>query len=138
MDTLTPAQRSHRMGLIRHKGTKPELLVRRLVRSLGVGYRLHRRDLPGKPDLAFPGRKKVIFVHGCFWHRHSDPACNLARLPKSRQAFWGAKLEGNARRDVVNRQALTDMGWQVFTVWECELRDSEAVVARLASFLGEQ
>ena len=102
MDTLSKAQRSERMSRVRGKDTKPELLVRRLVHGMGYRYRLHRRDLPGTPDLVFPGRRKVIFVHGCFWHRHPDPACKLARLPKSRTDFWLPKLEGNRARDIEN------------------------------------
>lgn len=88
MDTLTPQERSERMGKVRSTDTKPELVVRRLVHGMGYRYRLHRKDLPGKPDLVFPARRKVILVHGCFWHRHGDPACRLARLPKSRLDFY--------------------------------------------------
>jgi len=103
MDTLTPAERSTRMALVRAKDTKPELLVRRLVHGMGYRYRLHRRDLPGKPDLVFPSRGKVIFVHGCFWHRHAR--CALARLPKSRGDFWLPKLTANAQCDSRNARA---------------------------------
>jgi DNA mismatch endonuclease (patch repair protein) len=88
---------------------------------MGYRYRLHRKDLPGHPDLVFPGRRKVIFVHGCFWHRHPDPACKLARLPKSRLEFWVPKLEGNRGRDLHNQAQLIDMGWQIMIVWECEI-----------------
>ena len=98
MDTLSRKERSHRMSLIRNRDTKPELLVRRLVFRSGYRYRLHRSDLPGRPDLVFPGRKKVLFVHGCFWHRH--PNCGLARLPKSRLSFWLPKLTENRRQRV--------------------------------------
>ena len=104
MDTLSRKERSQRMSLIRNRDTKPELLVRRLIHGCGFRYRLHRADLPGKPDLVFPSRKKVIFVHGCFWHRH--PACGLARLPKSRLSFWVPKLKGNRRRDLKNIRTL--------------------------------
>jgi DNA mismatch endonuclease (patch repair protein) len=104
MDTLSRKERSQRMSLIRNRDTKPELLVRRLVHGSGYRYRLHRTDLPGKPDLVFPGRKKVIFVHGCFWHRH--PKCSLARLPKSRLSFWLPKLTENRRRDLKNLRSL--------------------------------
>ena len=94
-DTLTPEQRSERMRRVRSKDTKPEILVRQIVHRLGFRFRLHRRDLPGIPDLVFPQRRKVIFVHGCFWHRHQDQSCPLARLPKSRLEFWRPKLEAN-------------------------------------------
>lgn len=119
MDTLTPEQRSERMSRVRGKDTKPEMRVRRIVHSMGYRYRLHRRDLPGNPDLVFPARRKVIFVHGCFWHRHSD--CRLARLPKSRTEFWEAKLEGNRQRDIINRSRLLAEGWEVMVVWECTI-----------------
>lgn len=102
MDTLTREERSERMSRVRSKNTVPELAVRRLVHALGYRFRLHRRDLPGTPDLAFPGHHKAIFVHGCFWHRHPDPDCKLARMPKSRQEFWKLKLEGNRARDLRN------------------------------------
>lgn len=135
MDTLSKAQRSERMSRVRGKDTKPELLVRRLVHGMGYRYRLHRRDLPGTPDLVFPGRRKVIFVHGCFWHRHPDPACKLARLPKSRREFWLPKLEGNRARDIENMARLEDLGWEAMTIWECQLRDRDALEARVRRFL---
>lgn len=134
-DTLTPEQRSERMSAIRAKDTKPELWVRRFLHNRGYRYRLHLKDLPGKPDLVFPGRKKVIFVHGCFWHRHPDPDCKLARLPKSRVEFWTNKLTGNRERDLVNQRRLSDAGWQFFVVWECQLRNSEHLENMLVSFL---
>ena len=99
VDTLTQKERSQRMALIRAKNTGPELAVRKLVHGLGYRYRLHGSSTPGKPDLVFAGRKKAIFVHGCFWHRHSDSACKLGRMPKSRLEFWAPKLEKNQRRD---------------------------------------
>ncbi len=135
MDTLSKAQRSERMSRVRGKDTKPELLVRRLVHGMGYRYRLHRRDLPGTPDLVFPGRRKVIFVHGCFWHRHPDPACKLARLPKSRTEFWLPKLEGNRARDIENAARLEGLGWEAMTIWECQLRDRDALEARVRRFL---
>ncbi|MBN8734394.1 MAG: DNA mismatch endonuclease Vsr [Acidobacteria bacterium] len=103
MDTLTAAARSERMSRVRHKDTRPELVVRRLLHGLGYQYRLHRSDLPGKPDLVFASRGKVVFVHGCFWHRHSA-RCPLTRLPKSRLEFWRPKLEANRLRDEQNRR----------------------------------
>lgn len=134
-DTLTSAERSERMSRVRGKGTKPEMIVRRLVHGLGYRYRLHRRNLPGTPDLVFAGRKKVIFVHGCFWHRHEN--CKLARLPKSRHDFWIPKLEGNRRRDVENQARLREMGWDILIVWECQLGDRDRLSARITEFLEE-
>lgn len=136
MDSLSPTARSERMSRVRGKNTGPELAVRRLVHALGYRFRLHRRDLPGTPDLVFPGRRKVVFVHGCFWHRHPDPACKLARMPKSRQEFWGPKLEGNRARDLAKAAALTGLGWEVLTVWECELRDLASLRNKIGTFLG--
>lgn len=123
------------MGLVRSRDTKPELMVRRLTHALGYRYRLHRRDLPGKPDLVFARRRKVIFVHGCFWHRHPDAACKLARLPKSRRDFWLPKLEGNRARDERINEALTEMGWDVLEIWECETADAEALANKIKGFL---
>ena len=136
MDTLTPTQRSERMGRVRNRNTKPELLIRRLVHGMGYRYRLHRRDLPGTPDLVFPGRRKVIFVHGCFWHRHPDPSCKLARLPKSKHDFWIPKLERNRERDVDNEQQLRALGWDVLSIWECQLSRPEELRTRIQEFLG--
>lgn len=135
MDTLSPSERSERMSRVRGKDTKPEIAVRRMAHGLGYRFRLHRRDLPGAPDLVFPRHKAAIFVHGCFWHRHPDPRCRLARLPKSRVEFWERKLEGNRKRDAANRAALGQMGWRVLTLWECELRDAGAIRERIHSFL---
>jgi DNA mismatch endonuclease (patch repair protein) len=136
MDTLTPTERSARMALVRAKDTKPELLVRRLVHGMGYRYRLHQRDLPGTPDLVFPGRGKVIFIHGCFWHRHAR--CALARLPKSRGDFWLPKLTANAERDARNVRALRRLGWSVLTIWECQLGDTAKLANRIRRFLDAQ
>lgn len=136
MDTLTPAQRSERMARVRGRDTKPELIVRRLLHSRGYRYRLHDRGLPGTPDLVFPGRRKVIFVHGCFWHRHQG--CSLARMPKSRLDFWAPKLEGNRARDELKLAALTEQGWDAIIVWECELRDLDALASKLDRFLNNE
>lgn len=133
MDTLTPAERSERMGRVRAKDTKPEMLVRRLVHGMGYRYRLHLRDLPGIPDLVFPSRGKIIFVHGCFWHRHGT--CRYTRWPKSKLEFWKPKLEANRRRDQVNQRALRRMGWKVLVVWECQIDDIERLRDRLGAFL---
>lgn len=119
-DTLTPEQRSERMSRVRGKDTKPEILVRRLVHGMGYRYRLHRNNLPGKPDLVFGPRKKVIFIHGCYWHRHEG--CKLARLPKSRLDFWLPKLEGNKARDETKQRELSAMGWKYLVIWECEIQ----------------
>jgi DNA mismatch endonuclease (patch repair protein) len=136
-DTLTPAKRSERMSRIRGKDTKPEWTIRRLVHAMGYRYRLHRRDLPGIPDLVFPSRKKVIFIHGCFWHRHPEPSCKLARLPKSRLGFWKPKLEANRRRDQEKQSQLRDLGWEILVVWECEIGHKEQIENKIREFLGE-
>jgi len=135
MDTLTPEQRSERMSRVRNKDTKPELEVRRLVHSLGYRYRLHSGKLPGHPDLVFGTRRKVIFVHGCFWHRHEG--CPQCRTPKSRLLFWKPKLNANRERDFANQEKLTEMGWEFLIVWECELGDMDELSLRIAAFLGD-
>lgn len=133
MDKISPQRRSANMRAIRSKGMKPEMLVRRLVHSLGYRYRLHRKDLPGKPDLAFIGQRKAIFVHGCFWHQH--PGCREGRVPGSNTGYWGPKLARNAERDRENEARLRAAGWRVLTVWECETGQPDALSARLISFL---
>lgn len=135
MDTLTPNERSKRMGLIGRADTKPEKTVRSIVHKLGYRYRLHGKYLPGRPDLVFHQRKKVIFVHGCFWHQHPDPRCPLSRLPKSRLDFWKPKLVGNHERDIRSNDKLQELGWDVLEVWECQLRDRDALTQRLGEFL---
>ena len=135
MDTLSKSERSERMGRIRGRDTKPEMVVRRLVHGMGYRYRLHQRRLPGKPDLVFSKRRKVIFVHGCFWHQHPDPHCRFARLPKSRLDFWGPKLAANRERDERNLSRFEELGWQVLEVWECQIRDREKLSARIREFL---
>lgn len=122
------------MSLIKSKDTQPELLVRKTVYSLGYRYRLHVSNLPGKPDLVFRKLRKVIFVHGCFWHGHAE--CALARLPKSRREYWGPKLEQNKKRDIFNQAALQIGGWQRLTIWECELRNKNRLIKCIARFLG--
>jgi DNA mismatch endonuclease (patch repair protein) len=134
MDTLSVAARSERMARVRGKDTKPEFAVRRLVHSLGFRYRLHDGELPGKPDLVFSGRRKVIFVHGCFWHRHG-PKCPLTRLPKSKLDFWQPKLEQNRKRDRKNARLLRAAGWDMLVLWECELADKETVTGKITTFL---
>ncbi|ATE67426.1 very short patch repair endonuclease [Rhizorhabdus dicambivorans] len=138
VDTLTPAERGKRMSLIKGRDTKPEMIVRRMLHAMGYRYRLQAKDLPGRPDILFRTRRKAIFVHGCFWHRHPDPSCKLARMPKSRLEFWESKLEGNRARDTANEAKLEEMGWKVLTVWECELRDLEQLGNKLSGFIGEK
>lgn len=121
------------MAGIRGKDTKPEMAVRKLVHRLGYRFRLHRRDLPGSPDLVFPRLRKVIFVHGCFWHRHSG--CRFAYTPKSNTGFWLAKLAANTRRDAAAQEALIALGWNVMIVWECELTNLQALSQKMLSFL---
>lgn len=133
MDRLTPEHRSWLMSRVGSKDTKPELVVRRLVFAMGYRYRLHSKHLPGSPDLVFPGRKKVIFVNGCFWHGH--PGCRYGRLPKSRVEFWQAKIDRNRERDRENIASLEADGWRVLTVWQCELKDIETLANRLNEFI---
>ena len=127
-----PEARRVVMRAVRSKDTKPEMVVRRLTHGMGFRYRLHRNDLPGRPDLVFPGRRKVIFVHGCFWHHHD---CQAGRLPQTRRAFWKAKLHGNRARDERHAAALAEGGWKALTLWECELADRDALRTRLLLFL---
>jgi DNA mismatch endonuclease, patch repair protein len=134
MDRLTPERRSANMRAIRSGGMKPELLVRRLVHALGYRFRLHRKDLPGKPDLALIARRKVIFVHGCFWHQH--PGCREGRPPRTNQSYWEPKLKRNIERDRQAAQSLNEQGWKSLVIWECETTDETALRERLNSFLG--
>jgi DNA mismatch endonuclease, patch repair protein len=119
VDSVTPALRSEIMSRVRSKDTRPEMIVRRMLHKAGYRYRLHAADLPGKPDLVFAGRKKAIFIHGCFWHMHES--CARARIPKSRVEFWTTKLSANRDRDTKNVAELQQAGWAVLTIWECEL-----------------
>lgn len=119
--TEIDSARSAQMALVKARDTKPEMTVRRALHAGGLRFRLHYRHLPGKPDIVLPSRRIAIFVHGCFWHRHSQPDCKLARLPKSRLDFWLPKLEGNRERDARNEAALREAGWDVRVIWECEL-----------------
>ena len=136
-DPLTTEQRRLNMSRIKGSDTKPEMLVRKGLHSLGFRYRLHGKGLPGKPDLVFSSSRAVVFVHGCFWHRHS---CSLGVLPRSNAAFWDAKLAANKERDETNERRLIAAGWRVATVWECALRGParlpvEQVLKRLANFV---
>lgn len=129
----TDTARSAQMSRIRARDTKPEMRVRRALHAAGLRYRLHAKDLPGKPDLVFRGRRIALFVHGCFWHQHPDPSCKLSRMPKSKLDFWRPKLEGNRLRDEKNRSALEAEGWIVIEVWECETKPDHLLrlIARL-------
>ena len=132
MDTRTPEQRRRIMRAVKSRNTGPELSVRRLLHRMGYGYRLHRRDLPGTPDIVFTSRRKTIFVHGCFWHGHD---CAKGRLPKSRLDFWSPKVIRNRQRDRMAVERLQALGWQVLVVWQCETRGTEALIERLRQFL---
>ena len=137
MDTLSTAERSQRMSLIRSRDTGPEMTIRRLVHAMGFRYRLHVSSLPGSPDLVFRARRKVIFVHGCFWHRHK---CKLgSRLPKSRLDFWEPKLAANRERDRRQLRELRRLGWSTLVIHECEIVPAKmaALVRRLQLFLGQ-
>ena len=136
MDTISPDRRSENMRRIRSSGTAPEMAVRKAAHAMGYRYRLHLKGLPGKPDLVFRSRRKVVFVHGCFWHQHAEPGCRVVREPKSNQGYWSAKLERNRERDVEHERQLIEGGWQVLTIWECEVEaDLDRVTRRLQAFL---
>lgn len=123
------------MSKVGQKDTKPELAVRKFLHGNGYRYRLHRKDLPGSPDIVFPSRKKVIFIHGCFWHRHER--CKAATTPNTRIDFWQNKFEANIRRDSRNLKQLKEMGWKTFIVWGCEVKDILHLRKRIFSFLGK-
>jgi len=135
-DVFSTSKRSEVMSRICGKDTRPELQVRSIVHRLGYRFRLHGKDLPGSPDLVLPRLKTVIFVHGCFWHRHRG--CRYATTPKSRRAFWQAKFDANVARDRRVSASLRHLGWSVITVWECQLRKPERVVSRLERMLWER
>ena len=132
-DKVSPEIRSRIMAQVKSKGMKPEMHVRRLLHALGYRYRLHRKDLPGRPDLVFPSRRKVVFVNGCFWHKHRG--CPRVRIPATNRDYWQTKLERNRVRDERNIALLQEDGWAVMTVWECQLRDLPAATDRLVAFL---
>ncbi len=132
-DTLTKEHRAWLMGRVKRADTKSEMIVRRIAHALGYRFRLHRKDLPGSPDLVFPRLKKAIFVHGCYWHRHD---CKKATTPKTNVDFWRQKFERNVERD---RKALTELskqGWRTMVVWECETKDKETLKGSVSAFLG--
>jgi DNA mismatch endonuclease (patch repair protein) len=131
-DPLTREERSERMSRVRSVDTKPEMVVRRLVRGMGYPYRLHTKALPGNPDLSFISRRKIIFVHGCFWHQHG---CRQYRMPKTRKDFWEPKLSRNKARDLEVRRELRALGWRVMVIWECQTKNLEKLRSRLVGFL---
>ncbi len=132
-DTVDPAKRSEIMSRVPSRDTKPELIVRRIAHRLGFRYRLHRKDLPGSPDIVFPKHRSVVFVHGCFWHRH--PGCKYASNPATRAEYWERKFRDNVARDARNEALLRELGWRVMVIWGCETKDREAVAERLSSYL---
>jgi DNA mismatch endonuclease Vsr len=132
-DDVPPARRRN-LAAVGAKDTVPEMTVRRLLHRMGHRFRLHRRDLPGTPDIVLPGRRKIVEVRGCFWHHHPDPACRNAVLPRTRAAWWAAKLARTVERDARNRAALEALGWSVLVLWECETTRPD-LEARLRSFL---
>ena len=134
-DKISPEKRSDVMRHVRSKDTKPEIKIRRALFALGYRYRIHQKELPGKPDIVFPRKKKVIFVHGCFWHGHN---CAAGRnVPKSRTDYWIPKLEGNKMRDAEHLRKLKSDGWKIYTVWECQLRHMKKVIDKLQEFLAD-
>jgi DNA mismatch endonuclease (patch repair protein) len=132
-DVFPSEKRSWIMSRVREKNTSPELKVRSLIHRLGFRFRLHRKDLPGKPDLVFPSRKKIIFVHGCFWHGHN--CARGKRKPKTNTEYWVEKIQRNTERNARDQSALKALGWNVLVVWECELKDAKALSSRIKSFL---
>jgi DNA mismatch endonuclease, patch repair protein len=134
MDRLSKERRSRLMSRVRSTNTTPELIIRSLVHRLGYRFRLHDKKLPGRPDLAFPGRKKVLFVHGCFWHGHEN--CPKGKLPKSNLSVWRPKISKNRERDTRIAIEIAEKGWKSLTIWQCELKDIESVRKRIVQFLG--
>lgn len=132
MDIFSPAERSKIMARVRSKDTQPETAVRKLAFALGYRYRIHVGELPGKPDLVFPGRKSVIFVHGCFWHGHG---CRRAGLPSSNVAFWKEKIAKNRKRDRRTKRQLSALGWKVLVLWQCETKNGERLRKKIIGFL---
>ena len=133
MDSLSKERRSWNMSRIKGKDTKPELIVRSLLHRMGYRFRLHRKDLPGKPDIVLPKYKTVVFVHGCFWHRHNG--CKYAYSPKSRKSFWQKKFQGNIERDKLNQAKVKKAGWQVIVIWECQIKKLKALQKKVEKML---
>jgi DNA mismatch endonuclease (patch repair protein) len=134
-DRFTPEERSRIMSRVKSRDTKPEKLVRKLLHALGYRFRLHRRDLPGKPDITLPKHKKVIFVHGCFWHGHDG--CQRAARPTSNIEFWNKKIDSNLRRDITAQKELDALGWSYFILWQCQTRDLTTLTNKLEQFLND-
>jgi DNA mismatch endonuclease (patch repair protein) len=134
MDTRSPEQRRRIMQAVGSKNTKPEMTVRRLLHAMGYRFRLHRKDLPGRPDIVLPNYRKAIFVHGCFWHAYG---CAKGQPPKSRHEYWLPKLEQNVERDRTKEEQLSALGWDVYVVWQCEMKDLDALAERLRAFVDE-
>ena len=133
-DVYASEKRSAVMRRVKGRNTTPEMKVRKALTKLGARYRLHRKDLPGNPDVVMPGRKLALFVHGCFWHGHD--CARGARVPKQNRDYWVAKIGRNVARDAKSREALAALRWRVETIWECELKDADALEARLQTLLG--
>ncbi len=133
MDKISVEDRKRNMSAIRGKNTKPEMLVRRMLHSLGYRYRIHQKHLPGRPDIVFTRRKKVILIHGCFWHQHT--ACREGRIPSSRTDYWKEKLDRNVTRDSANKIKLLSQGWEVLVLWECEIERGNGLQEKIVSFL---
>lgn len=133
MDRLSPSERSENMRRIKGKDTGPEHVVRRMLHAMGYRFRLHRRNLPGSPDIVMPGRRLAIFVHGCFWHRHQG--CRRSTMPSTRQEFWQGKFARTVERDAEQLAALKALGWRTAVIWECETRNAEQLRSRLSSLM---
>lgn len=133
MDVFSREKRSKIMSRVSGKNTKPEIAVRSLLHSMGYRFRLHKKDLPGKPDIVLPKHKKIIFVHGCFWHGHEG--CSRSKRPTTNQEFWREKLDNNIERDKVVVNDLNHLGWEILTVWSCEVKDTNELKNKLISFL---
>lgn len=133
MDTFSKEKRSEIMRAVKSKDSQAELAVRQMLHRAGFRYRLHVADLPGKPDLVFPARQKVVFIHGCFWHLHKN--CRAASRPSSNVEYWESKLQRNADRDKKNKRRIKKLGWKMLVVWECELKNPDAVFSMLTRFL---
>lgn len=135
VDRLSPEARSRLMSRIRSRDTSPEVRVRSLLHRLGYRFRIHRRDLPGTPDIVLPGRGVALFVHGCFWHGH---ICKVGKMPKSRVDYWGPKIEANRARDARKKRQLRALGWKVIQIWECELKAPEALERKLKRLIPDR
>ena len=138
MDKISISSRSENMRKIRSKDTKPELIVRKLIFNEGFRYRLHSKLIPGKPDITFPSKKKVIFINGCFWHQHNIKNCNNSHLPKSNLEYWIPKLEKTVQRDLKNQSELKKLGYSILILWECELDDSKLLLKKIKYFLNKK